>query len=121
MKLGALLAGVSTLLIVVVGPCAYAAAACTGWTHLAVAGYKDTNLEDDQARAACVREVEAQTRQAGYASEVNADTLFFWFGRDVVTARCMSRTLVALSSFDNGTDDACPLLNRIRDHLRHQK
>jgi hypothetical protein len=121
MKSGALLAGLSALLILGAGPSAYAAAACTGWAHLSAAGYKDMNLEDDTARAACVREVEAQTRQAGYTSQVNADTLFFWFGNDVVTARCMSRTLVAFSSYDNGAEDACPLMNRIREHLRQQK
>jgi hypothetical protein len=119
MKSGSLVAGLSALLILGAGTSAFAAAACTSWIHLQ-AGYKDTNLYDDRGRMECVRDVQYQTQQAGYTSSVNVDTLFFWFGDDVVTARCMSRTLVAFAAYDYRARDACPLLNQIKNTLRQQ-
>jgi len=113
------LAGLTALLILGAGSSAYAASACTSWVHLQ-AGYKDTNLYDTRAREECVRDVQSQAQQAGYTSSVNVDTLFFWFGDDVVTARCMSRTLVALTAYDYRARDACPLLNQIKNTLRQQ-
>lgn len=120
MKSGTVLAGLAALLILGASSAAHAAAACTSWIHLD-AGPKDTNLYDERARAECVRDVEEQSRRAGYTSQVSADTLFFWFQDDVVAARCLSRTLVVLSSYDYRSQDACPLLNQIKDHLRQQK
>lgn len=119
MKSGTVPAGLAALLILGAGSGAHAAAACTGWIHLD-AGPKDTNLYDDRAREECVRDVEEQSRRAGYTSQVSADTLFFWFQDDVVTARCLSRTLVAFSSYDYRSPDACPLLNQVKNHLRQQ-
>jgi hypothetical protein len=119
MKSGGLAAGLLGLLILGACPSALAASACTSWVHLD-AGYKDTNLEDAGGRSECVRDVQAQTRQSGYTSSVNVDTLFFWFGDDVVTVRCMTRTLVALSSYDYKSRDACPLLNQVKNSLRHR-
>jgi hypothetical protein len=119
MKSGNLLAGLTALLILGAGTSAFGASACTSWIHLD-AGYKDTNLYDERARTECVRDVQYQTQQAGYTSSVNVDTLFFWFGDDVVTARCMSRTLVAFSSYDYRARDACPLLNQVKNTLRQQ-
>jgi len=119
MKAGNLLAGFSALLMLGASTSAFAASACTSWIHLQ-AGFKDTNLYDDRARSECVRDVQYQTQQAGYTSSVNVDTLFFWFGDDVVTARCMSRTLVAFASYDYRARDACPLLNQVKNTLRQQ-
>jgi len=113
------LAGLSALLVLGASSSVFAASACTSWLHLQ-AGNKDTNLYDARAREDCVRDIERQTQQAGYRSSVNVDTIFFWFGDDVVTARCMSRTLVALSSYDFQSRDACPLLNQIKNVLRQQ-
>lgn len=120
MRSRTVLAGLSALLLLGAGSSGgLAASACTSWIHLA-AGYKDTNLYDTRSRDECVRDVQRQTKQAGYTSSVNVDTLFFWFGDDVVTARCMSRTLVAFASYDYRSRDACPLLNQIKDTLRQQ-
>jgi hypothetical protein len=119
MKSGNLLAGFAALLLLGASSSAFGASACTSWIHLD-AGYKDTNLYDDRARAECVRDVQDQTQRAGYTSQANVDTIFFWFGDDVVTVRCMSRTLVAFSSYDYRARDACPLLNQIKNVLRQQ-
>jgi hypothetical protein len=116
----AVLASLSALLLVGAGASGgLAASACTSWIHLE-ARYKDTNLYDTRGREECMRDVESQTSRAGYKSSVNVDTLFFWFGDDVVTARCMSRTLVAFASYDYRSRDACPLLNQIKNTLRQQ-
>jgi len=119
MKSRNVLAGLTALLILGVASSAFAASACTSWIHLD-AGYKDTNLYDARSRDECVRDVQFQTQRAGYTSSVNVDTLFFWFGDDVVTARCMSRTLVAFTSYDYRQRDACPLLNQIKNTIRQQ-
>jgi hypothetical protein len=119
MKCGSLLAGFSALLTLGASTSAFGASACTSWIHLDV-GFKDTNLYDERARTECVRDVQYQSQQAGYTSSVNVDTLFFWFGDDVVVARCMSRTLVAFASYDYRARDACPLLNQIKNTIRQQ-
>jgi hypothetical protein len=119
MKSGSLLVGFLALLLLGAGTSALAASACTSWVHLD-AGYKDTNLDNASGRSECVRDVQTQAQQAGYVSSVNVDTLFFWFGDDVVTARCMSRTLVAFSSYDYKARDACPLLNQVKNSIRHK-
>jgi hypothetical protein len=119
MKCGSLVAGFLALLLLGAGTSALAASACTAWVHLD-AGYKDMNLESEGSRKDCVRDVQTQAQQAGFVSSVNVDTLFFWFGDDVVTARCMSRTLVAFSAYDYQSRDACPLLNRVKNILRQK-
>jgi hypothetical protein len=119
MKSGSLVAGLIVLLVLGAGTSALAASACTSWIHLD-AGYKDTNLYDDRGRLECVRDIQYQTQRAGYTSTSNVDTLFFWFGDDVVTVRCMSRTLVAFSAYDYRARDACPLLNQIKNIIRQQ-
>jgi hypothetical protein len=119
MKSGSLAAGLFGLLTLGVGTTALAASACTSWVHLDV-GYKDTNLDNASGRLECVRDVQTQTQQAGYISSVNVDTLFFWFDDDVVTVRCMTRSLVAFSSYDYKARDACPLLNQIKSKLRQK-
>lgn len=96
-----------------------AAAACTDWIHLAGAR-RDFNQNNDNDRRACVRDVESQTSRGGYRSQTTLDTLFFWFGDDVVTARCLTRTLVVFSSYDYRAQDACPLLNQIKNTVRAQ-
>jgi hypothetical protein len=121
-KLIARLLAASVVGLLMVGPAAPpagAAAACTDWVHLAGArrDYDQNNAND---RKACVRDVENQASQGGYRSQTTLDTLFFWFGDDVVTARCLTRTLVVFSSYDYRAQDACPLLNQIKNTVRHQ-
>lgn len=94
-----------------------AAAVCTAWVHLQGGG-RDMNLYDERNRGDCVRDVERQIQQGGYRPSRSSDTLIIWFGDDVVTARCMSRTLVAFSSYELRSRDACPLLDRIKHILR---
>lgn len=110
---------VGLLIVGAAAPPAGAAAACTDWIHLAGArrDYDQNNAND---RRACVRDVESQASRGGYRSQTTLDTLFFWFGDDVVTARCLSRTLVVFASYDYRSQDACPLLNQIKDTLRRQ-
>jgi hypothetical protein len=110
---------VGLLIVGAAAPPAGAAAACTDWIHLAGArrDYDQNNAND---RRACVRDVESQASRGGYKSQTTLDTLFFWFGDDVVTARCLSRTLVVFASYDYRSQDACPLLNQIKDTLRRQ-
>jgi hypothetical protein len=119
MRSGNVLAALAALLILGAGSAAFAASACTSWIHLDT-GYKDTNLYDARANEQCVRDVQDQTQRAGYRSQVNVDTLFFWFGDDVVTARCLSRTLVVFMAYDFRARDACPLLNQVKNTLRQQ-
>lgn len=96
-----------------------AAAACTDWVHLS-GGPRDMDTNNDGGKSSCVRDVESQSQQAGYRSQITQDTLFFWFGDDVVTARCLTRTLVVFASYDYRSQNACPLLNQIKDTLRAQ-
>jgi hypothetical protein len=96
-----------------------AAAACTDWVHLA-GNARDMDMSNDRGKGSCVRDVESQSQRAGYRSQVTQDTLFFWFGDDVVTARCLTRTLVVFASYDYRSQNACPLLNQIKNTLRFQ-
>jgi hypothetical protein len=118
--LKALAAGVAAVMMVgAMAPPVRAAAACTDWVHLA-GGKRDFDQNNANERRACVRDVESQASRGGYRSQTTLDTLFFWFGDDVVTARCLTRTLVVFSSYDYRSQDACPLLNQIKNTLRAQ-
>jgi hypothetical protein len=110
---------VCLLLLGLASPTVRAAASCTDWIHLQ-AGPRDLDFYNERNRNSCVRDVESQSSRGGYKSQITLDTLFFWFGDDVVTARCLSRTLVVLSSYDYRSQDACPLLNQIKNTLRYQ-
>jgi hypothetical protein len=112
-------AALSALLLLGMGSSGFAASGCTGWGHLAV-GHRDTNFYDDRARQACVRDVIEQTSRAGLRPSTVGDTLFFWFGNDMVAARCMSRTLVAFSAYHRHDNQACPLQDRVKFTLRLQ-
>jgi hypothetical protein len=81
---------------------------------------RDYDQNNANERRACVRDVESQASRGGYKSQTTLDTLFFWFGDDVVTARCLTRTLVVFSSYDYRSQDACPLLNQIKNTLKFQ-
>ncbi len=118
--LKALAAGVAAEMMVgAMAPPVRAAAACTDWVHLA-GSRRDYDQNNANERRACVRDVESQASRGGYRSQTTLDTLFFWFGDDVVTARCLTRTLVVFSSYDYRSQDACPLLNQIKNTLRAQ-
>lgn len=119
LSLKALAAGVAAVTMVgAMAPPVRAAAACTDWVHLV--GRRDYDQNNANERRACVRDVESQTSRGGYKSQTTLDTMFFWFGDDVVTARCLTRTLVVFSSYDYRSQDACPLLNQIKNTLRAQ-
>jgi hypothetical protein len=109
----------SLLFLSVVADPGYAAAACTDWVHLA-GNPRDMDMNNDRGKGSCVRDVESQAQRAGYRSQITQDTLFFWFGDDVVTARCLTRTLVVFASYDYRSQNACPLLNQIKNTLRSQ-
>jgi hypothetical protein len=119
MRSGALAAVSALLLLGAASTSGLAASACTGWVHLD-AGYPDTNLNDIRASQACAQDVAYQARRAGYNGKLIDTTVFFWFGNDVVTARCLSRTVVALAAYHRYNDRACPLLDRIKLSLRRQ-
>ena len=115
--LAASLAGL--LLVGATSAPARSAASCTDWVHLQ-SGPRDMDLYNERARSSCVQDVENQASRAGYKSQTTLDTLFFWFGDDVVTARCLTRTLVVFASYDYRSSNACPLLNQIKNTLRYQ-
>ena len=120
LSLKALAAGAAAVMLIgAMAPPVRAAAACTDWVHLA-GGRRDYDQNNANQRRACVRDVEGQTARGGYRSQTTLDTMFFWFGDDVVTARCLTRTLVVFSSYDYRSQDACPLLNQIKNTLRAQ-
>jgi hypothetical protein len=113
----AVAAALSALLLVGTAAPGLAASACAGWSNLAL-GYKDMNFNDARARQACVYDVREQASRAGYRPVISGDSLFFWFGNDVVAVRCMTRTLVSFAAFHRYDNQACPLQDRIKFSLR---
>ena len=118
MRLRGGFAGVTTAvwLLAASAPAARAADVCSDWFHLA-GGYQDLNLTDLRSRDDCVRVVTSQASRFGLKYAINNDMVTFWFGNDVVVARCMSRTLVTLFAYDY-RNAACGLLNQVRNALR---
>jgi len=120
LRVKALVAGVAIMMTIgALAPPVRAGAACTDWVHLA-GSRRDYDQNNANERRACVRDVESQVSRGGYKSQTTLDTLFFWFGDDVDTARCLTRTLVVFSSYDYRSQDACPLLNQIKNTVRFQ-
>jgi hypothetical protein len=120
LRVKALVVSIATVMAIgALAPPVRAAAACTDWVHLA-GSRRDYDQNNANERRACVRDMESQVSRGGYKSQTTLDTMFFWFGDDVVTARCLTRTLVVFSSYDYRSQDACPLLNQIKNTVRFQ-
>lgn len=83
---------------------ALAASACTGFVEI-----------EGGVRQSCVEMVRERARTAGFDGRRTEETVFFWFGRNVVTARCIGNSLIALAAYHQQPDQACPLLGRIGD------
>jgi hypothetical protein len=86
---------------------AMAASTCTGWLQYA----------DNQA--ACLAYVKSKTSNAGFHGQVSTDTIYFWFGTNVVGVRCIAEHGVIMM-FGYHHDDqpaACNLMDRIKNSL----
>jgi len=89
---------------------AAAASACTGWID-----FPGTTRE-------CLDFVLERTRQAGFKPAPSGDTVFFWFGNNVVTTRCISsKDVLAMSAYHSRNNSACPLQDRIRKVLEDNR
>jgi hypothetical protein len=97
------------ILTAFVGPSSSASAAgmCTSFIE-----FKGTQNE-------CVRFIQNGAEQVALkANELNS-TFFFWFGDNGVTARCFAdHGLIALSSYHQQDNQACPLSDRVKNALR---
>ena len=98
---------VSAALTLAAAAPALAASACTNFVELA----SDT-------RQSCVEMVRERARSAGFDGRRTEETVFFWFGSNVVTARCIGNSLIALAAYHQQQDRACPLLDRIGEAMR---
>lgn len=97
----------ATLTLAAAAPATLAASACTNFVELA----SDT-------RQSCVDTVRERARGAGFDGRRTEETVFFWFGSNVVTARCIGNSLIALAAYHQQQDRACPLLDRIGEAMR---
>lgn len=93
-----------TLTLAAAAPAALAASACTNFVEL--------------ASDSCVETVRERARSAGFDGRRTEETVFFWFGSNVVTARCIGNSLIALAAYHQQQDRACPLLDRIGEAMR---
>jgi len=97
----------ATLTLAAAAPAALAASACTNFVELA-----------SDNRQTCAEMVRERARSAGFDGRRTEETVFFWFGSNVVTARCIGNSLIALAAYHQQQDRACPLLDRIGDAMR---
>jgi hypothetical protein len=69
----------------------------------------------------CLDTVFNQTNIAGLDAKPIGDTYYFWFGTDIVLARCVrpGETQVMLFAYHQKNDQACPLLTRVKDAIEH--
>jgi hypothetical protein len=82
---------------------AKAASACTAWVE-----FKGT---DEQ----CMQMVARQTDRASLKGQRSERTYFFWFGPNVVTARCIAeKGIIVLAAYHTQNDRACPLSDRVK-------
>jgi hypothetical protein len=87
---------------------AYAPSACTAWVDF-------TGTQDS-----CHEMVDEVTRGARFKGVRVGETFFFWFGTNVVTARCIAeKDLIAFAAYHRDADPAaCRLEDRIVDLFR---
>ena len=98
--------GIATVLLGLSANAAFAASACTAYV----------NIDEDNAQA-CLKLVRDKTKDAGFNGSRTGESYFFWFGQDVVSARCVEGKLVAMAAYHRQDNRACPLLDRIKDAL----
>lgn len=99
--------------------CAAAFAAflvCTSWTPLHAASVC-TDTARFQKPDGCLDNIFNRTNIAGLDGKPIGDTYYFWFGADVVAARCVrpGETQVVLFAYNQKNDQACLLLKRVKD------
>jgi len=86
---------------------AMAASTCTGW------------LDYADKQAACLAYVQGHTTNAGFHGQASKDTVYYWFGTNVVGIRCIAEHGV-ISMFAYHHDDqpaACNLMDRVKAAL----
>ena len=88
-------------------PPAVAASACTAYIRVNADDVRD-----------CMRIVRRRTDDAGFNGSRTGETVFFWFEQNVVSARCIDGSLVAMAAYHRQNDRACPLLDRIKDAIQ---
>jgi hypothetical protein len=82
---------------------ASAASACTAW------------ISFEGPPEACMAMIARRTSSLGFRADTTRDTHFFWFGDNVVTARCISeKGVIALAAYHQQNGRACPLSDQIR-------
>jgi tetratricopeptide (TPR) repeat protein len=86
-----------------------AASMCTGW------------IEFKGAKSDCVNLVQNDAKKMNFTPTYGGeDTIFFWFGNAQmgVTARCIvERNLIALAAYHSEENQACPLMDRVKDAI----
>lgn len=84
-----------------------ASSTCTAW------------LEYADNQDACLSYVQGHTAKAGFHAQVSTDTMYYWFGTDVVGVRCIAEHgVIALFSYHHqDSPAACNLLDRIKDTM----
>jgi hypothetical protein len=85
---------------------ALAASACTAWLDL------------KGMASACPMRVMELGKRAGYSGNLAGETVYFWFGDNVVGVRCIgAKSVIALFAYHQKNDQACPLSDLIRDAI----
>src|SRR3974377_865020 len=76
-----------------------------------------TDVVKFQKPDGCLDNVFNRTSVAGLDATPVGDSYYFWFGTDVVVARCVrpGETQVVLFSYHQKSDQACPLTKRPKD------
>ena len=101
--------------------CIAALAAVIVWTSCAPsqAASVCTDTVNFQKPDGCLDNVFNGTNIAGLDAKPIGDTYYFWFGSDVVLARCIrpGETQVVLFAYHQKSDQACPLLKRVKDAI----
>ena len=94
--------------IIVAAPCAplQAASVCTDTVNF-------------QKTDGCLDNIFNRANVAGLNATPIGDTYYFWFGSDVVLARCIrpGETQAVMFAYNQKNDQACPLLKRVKDAL----
>jgi hypothetical protein len=89
---------------------AYAPSACAAWIDFS--GTQDS----------CYEMIDDWTRSAGFKGRRVEETFFFWFGSNVVTARCITeKGLIAFAAYHRDNHPAaCVLSDRIRNVIERR-
>lgn len=66
----------------------------------------------------CHSQIRDGSRVRGLKYSQKGNSFFYWFGPNVVSARCLTQSVIALAAFHEGNNLACPLLNRVKDAIQ---